>query len=77
MEIKDKLLRIAVEADLYKIGESDTITTDTSIYRISKSINGWWDLSKTTKASGHTTEISFYGLARLFRHLLNAENIKY
>ena len=79
MTIKEKILRILVEADLYKIGEGDTIASDvdTCSYRITKSINGWWDLErvsiKTGKTLGETT--SYDSISRLCRRILTNERL--
>lgn len=79
MTIKEKILRILVEADLYKVGEGDTIASDvdTCSYRITKSINGWWDLErvsiKTGKTLGETA--SYDSISRLCRRILANERL--
>lgn len=78
MTIKEKILRILVEADLYKVGEGDTIASDvnTCSYRITKSIDGW-NLErvsiKTGKTIGETT--SYRDISRLCRKILGNERL--
>ena len=78
MTIKEKILRILVEADLYKAGEGDTIASDvdTCSYRITKSVDGW-DLErvsiKTGKTLGETT--SYRDISRLCRRILANERL--
>ncbi len=79
MTIKEKILRILVEADLYKVGEGDTIASevDSCTYRITKSINGWWDLERVSKKTGKVLgEKTAYGdIAKLCRKVLANERL--
>lgn len=74
MYIKEKLLRILVEADLYKVGESDEIAGSNETYRIIKSSYGWWDLEIVKKNTVYKT--CYMSLPKLARTIFEREKIK-
>lgn len=75
MDIKEKLLRILVEADLYKVGESDEIVGSNVTYRIIKSSHCWWDLEIVKKNTVDKT--CYMSLPKLARTIFEREKIKW
>lgn len=73
MELKEKILRILIEEDLYKVGESDTIKGKYYTFKITKGEYGWWDLEIICDIV--ESKISFDRVSKLARKILALEKL--